>query len=196
MYISKIFLLSFLYIFSSSFVIAGPFGLEMGMSLKDIGGKTKEIKKCIYVISSVPKPHSFFDAYVVTVGQKTGLCMVKAVTKNFHTNVYGFEIKSAFKDFLQKIESKYGKYNLMDNLLPGSIWNDEKDWMTSLKKNERSLTAFWEKEYGSNLTDNIQSIMLAARAVNDNSGFITVEYYFTNNDECEKEISSVEDKSL
>ena len=47
----------------SSLAVAGPFGLEKGMTLKQIGGTSKQVKPGIYRVSTVPKPHSAFEGY-------------------------------------------------------------------------------------------------------------------------------------
>ena len=121
--------------------MAGPFGLEKGMSLKDIGGKPEKVGHGIYKLSSVPKPHSAFEAYVVRISPKGGLYWIKAIGKDIATSTYGVELKSAFNEMEEKLGATYGKHKTMDFLMPGSIWNEPNDWMMGLIKKERILAA-------------------------------------------------------
>ena len=66
--------------------MAGPFGLNMGMSLKEIGGKPKKIANGKYEIVDIPKPHSAFESYIVQVSPKSGLCWIKAISKDIATS--------------------------------------------------------------------------------------------------------------
>ena len=52
-------------------LFAGPFGLEMGMSLEDIGGESKK-EGVSYVFKNVPKPHSAFDYYILKIAPTGG----------------------------------------------------------------------------------------------------------------------------
>ena len=104
--------------------MAGPFGLEKGMSLEDIGGNPIKISDTgHYMLSSVPKPHSAFETYIVRVAPTGGLFWIKAVGKEIKTNSYGIDIQSAFNTLREKLEATYGKHKKYDMLLPGSTLN-------------------------------------------------------------------------
>ena len=87
--------------------MAGPFGLYKGMSLKEIGGKPEKLKNGIYKVN-VPKPHSAFEAYIVKVAPKGGLCWIKAIGKGIATSSYGIDLKSAFSKMEEKLGATYG----------------------------------------------------------------------------------------
>lgn len=104
-------------------VYAGPFGLEMGISLIQIDSNAKEIAPFLYKITSVPKPYSAFETYVVKVTKHCRLCWIKAVGKDISTNSYGALLSAAFYDMKGKLEKAYEKHKTVDALLPGSIWD-------------------------------------------------------------------------
>lgn len=175
---------------------AGPFGLEMGMSLKDIGGKPKKIAPGIYTLTNVPKPHLAFKIYVVRVAQKGGLFWIKAVGEDISTSVYGVELKLKFNKMKEKLEKIYGKHKTTDLLLPGSIWKEPNEFMMAMVKKERFLVAFWDDAKGSTLTKNIERIVLIALPNGRNKGYLEIEYAFTNEEACEAELAAQEDDAL
>lgn len=187
------FLISILFVTEA---MAGPFGLEKGMSLKDIGGKPEKVGHGIYKLSSVPKPHSAFEAYVVRIAPKGGLYWIKAIGKDIATSAYGLELKSAFSEMEEKLGATYGKHKTMDFLMPDSIWDEPNDWMMGLIKKERILAAIWEKSEGSSLPSDIESIGLIASPSAGDKGYIAIEYSFTNKDTCEAELAAQEDDAL
>jgi len=182
---------------SSSLVYAGPFGLEMGMTLDQIEIQTG-IKPIIsssgkvYTITP-PKPHSTFNTYVIRVSPTLGLHFIKAISTNISTSVYGTELLHSFNSIKESIGKTYGKYYQKNALKTGSIWNEEKDWMMGLKLKERDLYAYWSPDDGSSLPKDITYIQLEAKANSTNIGYLVLDYYFANDDEATKEIEAVTD---
>ena len=186
-------LFTFCYI---SIVFAGPFGLEMGMTLKEIGGEVTDLGSGKYKIVNVPKPHSSFEYYYIQVSPKGGLCWIKAIGKDISTSNYGIELKSKFENMEKKLEAAYGKHKKYDFLMVDSIWDRPNDWMMGLIQKERNLIALWDEENSSTLPNNLSTIYLKASATSRDIGFISIEYGFTNMEACEKEISEKEDGNL
>lgn len=176
--------------------MSGPFGLEKGMSLKEIGGKPEKLENGTYKLINVPKPHSAFQGYIVRVAPKGGLCCIMAVVKDIETSSYGFELKRAFREMEKKLEATYGKHKTVDVLLPGSIWDKPNDWMMGLIKKERFLAAIWEAAEGSFLPTDLKQIGLIAIPIALDKGFISIKYSFTNIDSCEAELAAQEDDAL
>ena len=176
--------------------LAGPFGLSMGMKKSDFKGELKEIAPHKYQTNTVPKKHSAFEAYVVQIGPKSGLCYIKAIGKDIRTNTYGSEVKSAFEEMESKLKSAYGDNKKLDFLRYESIWNEPKDWMPGLIKGERILAAFWNVKEGSKLTDNLTDIALAASGTNRETGYLAIDYTFSNKEACDAEIAAMEDGAL
>jgi hypothetical protein len=173
-----------------------PFGLRMGLTLAEIGGNPKQVAPGKYQLTSVPKPHSVFEGYVVEVGPQAGLCWVKGIGNDVRTSVYGIELKHEFDQMKERLQQIYGEPHAYDFLLPGSIWDEPKDWMMALLRQERLLAAIWDDKSKTPLPSNIQWVFLSADAVVTDRGFIVVEYAFTNLSTCEAEIKQQEDRVL
>jgi hypothetical protein len=174
-------------------LFAGPFGLEMGMTIDEIDTNATEISPGVYKLSKVPKPHSAFESYIVQVGPQSGLGWLKAIGKDIQTSVYGSSLKSEFEDLKSKIEKVYGTGVTRDTLLPGSIWDEPKDFMMALRKKERLLFTAWEKPKNS---DNIVQVGLIASATGTDYGYLSLEYSFENEEKVEQEISALEDDAF
>lgn len=183
-------------VLTSGIAFAGPFGLRMGMSINDIDAKARSAAPGIYSTTQVPKPHSAFENYGVKVAPKSGLCWVKAVGKDISTSAYGMELKAAFKEMETKLAKVYGKPEVIDFLMPESIWDSPNDFMMSLIKKERHLLAVWEEGKGAKLSENLVQVGLMANASGGNKGYLSIEYSFSNKDACDKEIASQEDDAL
>ncbi len=59
--------------------------------------------------------------------------------------------------------AKYGKRTKYDYLRSGSIWDEPKDWMMSLRQEERTLALFWSIDNGSVLAEHVSGISLQAK---------------------------------
>lgn len=193
----KQFLVFFLLFVCGSALFAGPFGLEKGMSFNEIkkacGGKEPvKVDEGIYYVEP-PKQHPLFDKYVAFIDEKEGLHFLKGIGKDITTSGYGFDLKNNFEDLEKSVSKTYGKDYKLDVLLPGSIWDEPKDFMMSLLKEERALMAEWSKDYGSTIPDDIESICIAAYAVNSSTGYLVIEYSFTNHNSIKARKTAEED---
>ncbi len=180
----------------ADWAIAGPFGLSMGMKPSEVGGKLKEHGPGKYRTTEVPQPHSAFKEYLLFFGPKTGLCKIIATSPEVATSGYGTELRSAFERLEARLKVQYGKHERVDFLQKGSIWNEPKDFMTGLLKEERILISYWSMEGGATLKDSISGLMLEAHALSQEKGAISVGYEFQNRDECQKEHDAAEDNAL
>lgn len=174
----------------------GPFGLEMGMSMSEFNEPLDEIAPRKFYTKIVPKPHTAFESYVLTITPKHGLSWVKAIGKTIQTNPYGIEVQTEFSSMKSKLEKKYGKHDLMDFLMLDSIWNEPRDWMQGVCNGERVLMAQWAPKYGSVLGESLVSVALVVSASDTSSGYISIEYSFENTNEAELEFSALEDEAL
>ncbi len=95
-----------------------------------------------------------------------------------------------------RLDASYGPHIRIDTLLSGSTWDEPKDWMTALKKEERYLQTQWKGTSSSTLKDHLSRVGLIATALSTELGFLSVEYYFENNEECNAEAEAAEDDAL
>lgn len=166
---------------------AGPFGLEMGMSIDDLKKKINLVQKDenIYSASSVPNPHPDFTIYSFLATPSHGLCRIRAIGKAIETSAYGTELINEFNKLESVLNKKYGASMRLDLLNKGSIWNEPRDWMIGMLKKERTLASYWSEEQKA-LPDNIGAIKLDSVAISNSNGFIVLDYDFTNIKACIK----------
>lgn len=176
--------------------MTGPFGLSIGLKKDEINGKLTEIKPFVFQTEHVPKKHSSFENYVLKIGPKSGLSWIKAIGKSIQTNDFGISVKASFEEMKDKLAKKYGQPEEYDFLLTGSIWNEPNDWMNGIINGERSLVASWKSSSTQTLPNNLESIFLGAQAEDTSSGYLIIEYSFTNHKASEEEIAEIEDDAL
>jgi len=187
--------LVFMCLFANS-VFAGPFGLDMGYQFEKLD-RGKEISPNYFLVNSVPKPNRFFETYAVEATPEAGVCFIKALSNDINTSVYGEGLRSEFKKMAGMIANKYGlPTKEVDRLTDGSIWDEPRDYMMSLKKRERTLWSMWGTSEGADLPNNIASIFLMAQARKTNVALLTLEYQFNNGDDCEKSTAVGDSESL
>ncbi|MDR5865143.1 hypothetical protein QC758_19510 [Halomonas campisalis] len=138
---------------------AGPFGLEQGMKKEEIGGLEATENPLMYRATEVPVPSQHFERYSVMVGEEAGLCAVRAVTGPIETNRYGHELKNYFENLKGALTDRYGEGVSYDFLMPGSIWDESRDFMMGMVRGDRKLTSFWKGEDES-LPHDLKAIML------------------------------------
>lgn len=181
-----VYLLSLFTVFS---VFAGPFGLEKGMSYEQVkevcgGRELVSVGEDRYFIIPI-KQHPYFVRYVAWIDSKDGLNYVKAIGADINTNGYGLELRSKYDSLEASLCKTYGKCDRTSILMPGSIWDDPDDWMKALEKKDRYLMTSWKKQDGSSLPEDIVGIYLAAYANSSTSGYICLEYEFSNHEKIE-----------
>jgi len=171
--------LALVLLLSSQILTAGPFGLEMGMSLdglKALGVNPTMIATGYYKVNPL-SPHPEFEEYIVRMDATEGVFWIKAIGKDISDSGYGFSTKSKFSETEQALSSAYGAGEMEDFLFPGSIWDELDDWMMSLRQDERFYLKKWEKADGTAIANGILSIYLAANATSSSKGYLILEYY-------------------
>ncbi|AZL65101.1 hypothetical protein NY414_04915 [Enterobacter hormaechei] len=180
----------------------GPFGLDVGLSKKNIEDMTGEDLKPVansadlYTSASLPKKNAEFEAYGLLISPDAGLCQIRAVGKSIDTDSFGIALKSKYEELSDSLSSIYGKADKNDFLISGSIWKEPKYWMMSLDKKERFLSAEWKGTKEKPLKNNLISVSIEARADGSEKGYIFLQYNFTNNDICKAEIEGAKKSSL
>ncbi len=184
------------FFFIAGIIFAGPFGLDMGMSLEQLRSLTGEnpelIRGDFYEINP-PNGHDMFESYLVQVSPKYGVVMIKAIGKDITTNGHGTQLKSAFNNLVASIERTYGKYEKIDYLLRGSIWDEPEDFMMGIVREDRYLLASWGNEAGSTLPADISLIGVVVSASSSSKGWINLEYYSPNKELADNEKQAEQD---
>lgn len=174
--------------------MASPFGLKMGMTLKEIAkeceGKPEFVKNDAYIIKP-KKNHPSFEYYFVFVDKNKGLYQIKAVSSVINTNDYGIELQSSFNVTKDRVAKRYGEPTIRDEIDPESVFRDGNYWMYTLKGGARTLAAIWGN--GEKLADNLDTVILECSASDRSShqGFLILYYFFKNANKIEDEQDSV-----
>jgi hypothetical protein len=136
-------------IFSIQSAFAGPFGIDMGMSLAEVRKVCKTVPELIqdnvYEITP-PKTNDMFETYYVRIDPEYGVYWLKAIGKDIYTNGYGDRVRSTFQSLVASIRRTYGQeLYLTDELKEESILTDSQYFMHALERGDRTLEAVWSK---------------------------------------------------
>lgn len=136
-------------VFAIQSAFAGPFGINMGMSLTEVKQVSKITPKLIqdnvYEITP-PKTNDMFETYYVRIDPDYGVYWLKAIGKDIYTNGYGERLISTFETLITSIRKTYGEELYREDSLKGdSIWADSQYFMHTLQQGDRELNAAWSK---------------------------------------------------
>lgn len=179
---------------------AGPFGIRMGMTaqeLTQLGAKVSTNGNGAYTLESVPQPHPDFEFFLVNASPAQGACRILAMSKTVQSSSHGIEVKQEFMRLVAAIESRYGKAQVEDKLLPNSIWDEPNDWMMGLRQKERVLRAVWAKEGGLVGPDNgVAVIALEPFGADTDSSAFALTYELANFGACRDELLKQQNSSF
>jgi hypothetical protein len=170
----------------SGTALAGPLGLDMGQPLAALS-KSMQLKKdrgFVYTTRATPRPHADFESYQLMVTPEHGLCKIGAIGKTIQTDASGETLRHKFDELEAALSRMYGRSDRIDQLDAGSVWQDDRDWMRSLRKEERSLTSFWLSSDSNKLPDRVVAVSLEAKAIDTHRGWIALNYEFANASSC------------
>jgi len=187
----------FVFVFSG-ITLAGPLGLEKGMSLDDLkkqGAFTPTNAVHVYTSKSLLRGHPDAELYSAIVSPTLGLCKIVVATKDINTNSYGTDLIGEFNEIKVALSNKYGNSKDYDFLRSGSIWNESRDWMMGLAKKDRTLSSFWTTPENS-MPDSIKAISLEAISLGGSKGFIRFGYEFDNISQCLEEMKAKSNANL
>ena len=92
------------------------------------------------------------------------------------TNVYGDGIRQKFDELHDILTKKYGKGKKYDYLKHDSIWDEPKDWMMGLLKEERRLV--WFSDITGSNKQTLTGIALEAQAFSREKAALYLKYEF------------------
>ena len=158
----------------------GIFGLKKGMSINEIRtldfGDIKQHpdNPDVYMINEPKKPK---DVTLVQlfVTPPNGLLKIGFIW-SIKTNVYGDGIRQKFDELHDILTKKYGKGKRYDYLKHDSIWDEPKDWMMGLLKEERRLV--WFSDITDSNKQTLTGIALEAQAFSREKAALYLKYEF------------------
>lgn len=193
MYTKKIALCVLVASIVASAVAAGPFGLEMGMSLEEVriscgGRQPVSYGGDLYMIEP-EAVHPAFCVYMVRVSESEGLYFVLASSEKTVSVMTGEIVRERFAALKDTLCQTYGGCRVEDELVAGSAFTKESEWMVALAAGERKLQAVWNRGVPSRLPEDTRQIVLAVSSVSSFEARLSVSYTFSNYDAAMKEVN-------
>lgn len=192
---NKKILVTYLLVVASSMVNAGGFGVEFGQSPEkygcaDMAGHPGHFD------CTPPKPHSAFESYLVKASDEHGICWVKGIGKDISDNGYGTSTKNKYVELRELLIKAYGEPSAkLENLIPGSIWDDGNEFLMSLRQKERYHISQWEDLQISSKPQ-LNDIFLSIKATSGSTGYVNLEYYSKAYDSCNNAVKEIGSDSL
>jgi hypothetical protein len=174
----------------------GPFGLWMGMKVEDFTTPLARAEGQFYFSDQVPKPHPEFVKFAFRISPKLGLANIVAMGAPIDCNPGGSQLRDALDQMRERLDARYGSSGFVDSLDDGALWGQPFEWMRSLVEGERSYFAYWDRDHGSLLPRDVESIFLMASADSESSGNLRLRYTFFNYSQVEAERIAEEDSVL
>jgi hypothetical protein len=174
----------------------------MGMTAPEIqrltGARPSPNDKNVLYAATVPSPNPEFESYHLIVSPTTGLCKIIGVGNTISSDAYGSTVQSHFQNISDALTAKYGTpTNEFDFLKSGSIWDSPREWMMSIRQNERTKASYWGgPEAKSRLPSPLSVIELSVSALDSSDGYLMLVYEFTTSDKCIDEIQRLRNSSL
>jgi len=179
---------------SPSSSLAGPFGFDLSTAPDTRHCKKLADRPLYYKCETAPRLHSDFEYVVIKYHPEIGLCMLKGVGRNVDTNLFGSDLKIRLEKISNQVSSIYGEPSeVVDFLFPGSIWDEPEDYMMSLVEGERLTFTTWDVDPE---VHSFNKVGVMQSALRRDTGYVSIEYYFPKNDDCNEIIDNNEASSF
>ena len=164
---------------SSAFAVLG---YEMGQKLE---GESEGTAKNGLDYQSKHDAYGFARV-VAYYTDAMGVCAVVAFS-SVEGSRYGDKHRDVADSLKERLTAKYGEpTDKFDLLLPGSIWDEPRDWVTAIRKGERDYAYVWE-----DVGKDISLIMVDVK-----TNMVRLQYEFSNADQCFNEADKELDNAL
>lgn len=176
----------------------GPFGIYKGMTWAELQPYKPMLNSgWAFELDSVPIPHELFINHVVLLSKETGVCKIISSSDIVTSLENGEGLRVKFDSVKQGLVEKYGPVTSTINMIKTeSLFKAPKDWMLSLKSEERIYKAYWVQEEKNQFPNGIDAIQLEAKAINLNHGILILSYDFDNASECHKAWNAEKNNAL
>jgi hypothetical protein len=171
-----------LFVLLSMSIFAGPFGLEMGMTLEQVKQATKnriELQPAGFYMLEPPKKNSNFEHYQVSIHANYGVYMIVAASKIIDTSQNGIYVKEEFNRMASILEKTYGNGEIFDVIFNHSNIKDN-NWMRSIIEKDREYSAVWGTRNPEALPDNVALIILGIDVESEQNARLRLTYISVN----------------
>lgn len=154
---------------------AKPFGIGFGDTIESLDVELAADDN-MYVVKA-PRPHPLLPKNYVHALPGFGVVRIHGVTEPIGNDRFGVQTQGIADRIAVQVMQKYGRGELRDKLLEGSIWNEPQDWLAAIRSNEREYGYYWHNATtGSTLPSAIKSINLLVYCTDDDSMLISLIY--------------------
>lgn len=173
----------------------GPFGLAMGQPMAELKFDQSEDVEPSQprILSSVPRPMSEIELYAALAFPETGLCEIRAVSKTYDADAYGYNIRPAMDALAVALDGKYGKSKKIDQCVR---YDNCQFFQMGLKDGTKRYAYEWSKSTGANLPESIESISMFAMAGEFNDTVFRIDYRSSNRKGCDAAVQKIKAQSL
>ncbi|MFK8077344.1 MAG: hypothetical protein AB8B84_12210 [Granulosicoccus sp.] len=177
----------------ASFSYAEPFGLKIGAAGSELAlVKDEGSPKGMFRFTEVAQPRPEYGTYIGQFSNNEGLCWIKAIGHDVPSDALGTQIKALFEIEQERLASLYGAVKNFDFRFSGRSDEDMENWLQAVSEGDRYVAAIWNRENGSILPDDLESVGLVLNAYTSSMAYLSLEYTFNNIVLCEQELTLVE----
>lgn len=174
---------------------AQAFGVNAGDPVSKYSGKQSLAGKQYYFQISVPQPNGEFESYTAFATPQTGICKVSGLGRN-HDDAYGSSLRQSFTRLSNALNERYGTGDQIDFIRTGALWDEPREFIWSIYKDERMLVTYWTPGSGATLPKGLQAVALDTRAVSSSNAYLVLTYEFDNFNRCKQIMESADNQGL
>ena len=172
---------------------ADSFGLVMGQSSSTLNTvKDDAAPPGTLRLLNVSEASANYKTYLGQFSDEQGLCWVKGIGIDIHSDKFGTEVRAAFTTEKMRLIEIYGEPKDFDFRFTGRTDSDLDSWLQAISLGDRFVASIWGQEAGAELAEGLQSVGLVINGSTANIGYLSLEYTFGNIKACEKELELLE----
>lgn len=172
----------------------GPFGIEMGSKLSNLGKSEPLPKAGMFEIKEVGRPDPEMESVLVEAYPTSGVCQIRGIGRDLQNDGAGSSGRAAVEQLAEALRTKYGAGKKLDSCSGGDVACESEFFMMTLRQGERYYGYSWENLKGR--SDHIGSIYLALSASDSSTTYPVVEYHSDKTTECKAAAAKLKASSL
>lgn len=164
------------------------FGLAAGMGIEQVEallGPVQEVGPGAYLAAPPAGAAPEIASLGLVLVPSEGLCRVQSTTAPLASDGQGTPIRESFASLLERLWAALGEPRVIDTLREGSTLGKAEQWLEALRAGDRVFLSFWSEDTGARLPAGVEKVVLAARPLEGNQGFVMVEATFFNWPACQ-----------
>jgi hypothetical protein len=118
-----------------------------------------------------------FQSVIGKWSPDTGLFEIIANSETYNNDPYGISIQADYDKIKEQIDSVYGESFEIQQIRPGALYSEDREFLESMLRSERLHGAMWSEDTGARLPKDLSQISLAIVAESEDAGYISLTYY-------------------